>query len=110
MATTRTIRHLAAVLRGRRLDLDLTQADVAARAGVSRQWLSGLERGRAGAEVGLVLRVLDVLDLRMDLTPVDAGPSTASAGPGRPGDHVDLDEWLEEYGRDDRDAAPAEGP
>ena len=36
----------------------LTQAQLARRAEVSRQWLSGVERGREGAELGRVLRTL----------------------------------------------------
>jgi transcriptional regulator with XRE-family HTH domain len=34
---------------------------VALRAGVSRQWVSELERGKRGAEFGLVLVVIDEL-------------------------------------------------
>jgi y4mF family transcriptional regulator len=60
-----SIRDLAAVLRGRRKDLGLSQAELANRAGVSRKWIYEFENGKPTAEFGLLLRVLDVLDLQI---------------------------------------------
>ena len=60
-----SIRDLAAVVRGRRADLGLSQAELARRARVSRQWVNEFEGGKSTAELGLVLRVLDALDLRL---------------------------------------------
>ena len=58
--------ELGAIIREARTVRRLTQAEVAERAGVGRQWLVGLERGqRARAELSLVLRVLDVLDVKL---------------------------------------------
>ena len=54
----RSARTLGVLLRDQRRRRGLTQAELAARAEVSRQWLSGLERGREGAELGRVLRTL----------------------------------------------------
>ena len=54
----RSARTLGMLLREQRRLQGLTQAQLAHRAGVSRQWLSGLERGREGAELGRVLRTL----------------------------------------------------
>ncbi|MCB0994099.1 MAG: helix-turn-helix transcriptional regulator [Acidimicrobiales bacterium] len=65
MFTIRTPRDLGAAVRQARRDLDLSQADLAAAAGVSRQWLSALERGKRTAELGLVLRVLDAAGLTL---------------------------------------------
>lgn len=45
-------------VRRQRMLSELTQAELAERAGVSRQWLSRLERGHTRAELGAVLRVL----------------------------------------------------
>ncbi|MGE4427108.1 MAG: helix-turn-helix domain-containing protein [Solirubrobacteraceae bacterium] len=90
--TPSTLRNIAAAVRGRRQDLGLSQADVAARTGVSRQWLSAVEGGKSGVELGLVLRLLDVLDLRIELRPTDGG--AASERPPA----VDLDALLDEYG------------
>ena len=54
----RSARTLGMLLREQRRRRGLTQAQLARRAGVSRQWLSSLERGREGAELGRVLRTL----------------------------------------------------
>ena len=76
----RTVRALAMAVRGRRRDLGLNQTDLARRADVSRKWLSEFEKGggKPTAELGLVLRVLDALDLDIELSdrnrPGDATP------------------------------------
>ncbi|WP_240930367.1 helix-turn-helix transcriptional regulator [Isoptericola sp. BMS4] len=59
----RSLPRLGAAVRRLRLDHRLTQAELARAAGVSRQWLVGLERGQTpGLEVGRLMRVLDALD------------------------------------------------
>lgn len=83
-----SIRDLAASVRGRRHDLGLSQAALASRAGVSREWISGFESGKATVEFGLVIRVLDSLGLGLDLVVRDTVPNAAS---------VDLDALLEEH-------------
>ena len=62
----RTPADLGAIIRDRRRELGLGQAELAERIGVSRQWVVGIERGRARAELGLVLRTLDSLDIRLN--------------------------------------------
>ena len=62
----RTPADLGAVIRERRRKLGLDQAELAQRIGVSRQWVVGIERGRARAELGLVLRALDSLGIRLN--------------------------------------------
>ena len=52
----------------RRTALHLTQADVARRAGLTRQWISGFENGH-GADLTLVWRLLAALDLTVTVTP-----------------------------------------
>jgi HTH-type transcriptional regulator / antitoxin HipB len=64
----RTPAELGAVLRDRRKQLKLDQAALAKRIGVSRQWIIEAERGHARAELGLVLRAIDVLDIHLDAT------------------------------------------
>lgn len=61
----RTASDIGAAIRERRRQLGRGQADLAAEIGVSRQWLSGVENGRPGAELGLVLRTLNILGLRL---------------------------------------------
>ena len=57
---------LGAVIRDRRKQLKLDQAAFAKRIGVSRQWVIEIERGHARAELGLVLRAVDVLSIQLD--------------------------------------------
>jgi HTH-type transcriptional regulator/antitoxin HipB len=52
----------------RRTDLGLTQAELARRAYVSRQWLVAVEGGKDTAEIGRVLAVIRVLGLQLELT------------------------------------------
>jgi len=87
----RTAGDLAAVARGRRLDLGWTQAETARRAGVSRKWLSDFETGKATVDLAAVLRLVDVLDVILD-----AGFGSAPATPPGQGP-VDLDEHLDRY-------------
>jgi len=61
----RTAAELGAAIRERRKRLGLDQAMLAQRIGASRQWIIGVERGHARAELGLVLRTLDALDLQL---------------------------------------------
>lgn len=69
-----TARDLGAAVRERRRALGLSQQQLAERVGVSRQWIVGLEAGRARAELGLVLRTLRSLDLRVAVQPAPSGP------------------------------------
>ena len=61
----RTTADLGALIRERRRKLGLDQAELAQRARVSRLWLSQVERGKPRAAVGLVLRTLQVLGVRL---------------------------------------------
>ena len=91
MATVQSIR--AAVL-GRRRELGLSQAQLAERIGVSRKWVSEFERGKATAELGLVLRLLESLDLQLKVTPIGRSDRALADVASAP---VDLDALLEEY-------------
>jgi HTH-type transcriptional regulator / antitoxin HipB len=62
----RTPADLGAIIRDRRKQLGLDQSALARRIGVSRQWVIGVERGHARAAMGLVLRAIDALDIRLD--------------------------------------------
>ena len=77
----RTPADLGAVIRDRRKQLGLDQSTFAQRIGVSRQWVSGVERGHARAAMGLVLRAIDALGIRLDARVEQPGRrgSTASA-------------------------------
>lgn len=75
----RTPADLGAVVREQRKQLKLDQATLAKRIGVSRQWVIEVERGHARAELGLVLRTLDALDIRLDATAEAADRSRSGA-------------------------------
>ena len=62
----RTPADLGAVIRDRRKQLKLDQSTFAKKVGVSRQWVIEVERGHARAELALVLRALDALDINLD--------------------------------------------
>ncbi|MBU2667570.1 helix-turn-helix domain-containing protein [Actinoplanes bogorensis] len=78
---------LGRYLRDRRLAVAMTQQQLAARAGVSRRWLSELESGKPTAEVGLVFKVVAALGLLVDIRP-------------EPEPDVDLDDYLDSIGDD----------
>jgi HTH-type transcriptional regulator / antitoxin HipB len=85
-----SINDLSAVIRGRRVAAGLTQAEAAAAAGVSRQWLNELEHGKPTAELGLVLAVLEALGLMLELDDEQRPSSSSSSS-------TDLDALLEEH-------------
>jgi y4mF family transcriptional regulator len=58
-------RDLAAIVKGRRHSLGLSQAKLARIAGVSRPWLSKVESGKTTTEIGLLIRLLDALGLTL---------------------------------------------
>jgi HTH-type transcriptional regulator/antitoxin HipB len=89
--TVRSIRDLAAAVHSRRVDLGLNQADLASRAGVSRKWVYEFEAGKPAAELGLILRVLDALDLALELAPGEQ----ARGGEERAA--VDLDSLIDRH-------------
>jgi HTH-type transcriptional regulator / antitoxin HipB len=66
MLQVRTVVDLGVVVRAARRRANRTQAELAERAGVSRQWVVALESGQAArAELGRVMSVLAALDLPM---------------------------------------------
>ncbi len=71
----RSVRHLAAIARDRRMELNLSQAKLAAAAGVSRQWVVAFEAGKSTVELGNALRVIRALGLALDVS--DVQPHTA---------------------------------
>jgi HTH-type transcriptional regulator/antitoxin HipB len=83
----RTPKDIGAIIRQRRRELGLSQLEVAERVSVSRQWVVDVERGKPRAELGLVLRTLDVLEVRLR-TEERAPPTPAAPSPTAP---VDVD-------------------
>jgi len=92
-----TALDLGLTIRDRRRRLALTQAQLAAVAGVGRQWLNALEHGKAGAELGLVLRTLVGLGLSLSINE-DSRPGPATTGNGV----MDLDKVIDAHRRPGR--------
>jgi len=82
--TLRTAKDIGLVIRDRRRALSLDQQNLANQVGVSRQWIVEIEKGKPRAEIGLLLRTLGVLGLRMHVAVAPA------AVPGAGEDPMDL--------------------
>ena len=80
MIRIRSCVDFGAVVRDQREQQGLTQAGLARRAGVSRQWLSAFENGKPSVEAGKVLVVLSVLGLSVGVAKrPERKPRTPSA-------------------------------
>jgi y4mF family transcriptional regulator len=64
-----TAREVGAAVRARRTAKGWTQEDLAAQVGVSRDWVSDLERGASNPRLNLLLRCLSILGLDFGLIP-----------------------------------------
>lgn len=71
----RTPSDLGALIRQRRIALRLDQKTLAAKVGVSRQWIVDVEKGKPRAEVGLLLRTIDALGIALDADKPTKGTS-----------------------------------
>ncbi len=68
LLNARSLPRLGGAVRRLRLERGLSQAELAQRTGVSRQWVIAVERGRTeGIELGRLLRVLDGLDASLTI-------------------------------------------
>ena len=65
-------RDIGALIRRRRKDLGIDQAELANKIGVSRAWVIKVERGHPNAQIGLVLRLLNYLDVPLSASLDDA--------------------------------------
>lgn len=61
-------RELGYIVRELRVSRRITQADLAARAGVSRKWIIDLESGKRTSDLTLVLRALNAMGLELEVT------------------------------------------
>lgn len=92
----KTPTDLGAVIRERRKALSMDQQKLAEQIGVSRQWVVEIEKGKPRAEIGLLLRAISALGLRIDVDAQDA-PFVA---PGEEGElpaflDIDIDEVID---------------
>lgn len=70
----RTVRDLGAAVREARSVHGMTQADLAAAVGVSRDWVVRLERGHPRLEAQLVLDALHAAGVPLSIGAVEATP------------------------------------
>ena len=78
----RTPRDIGSMIRSRRQDLGWDQQTLADRIGVGRLWVIGMERGKPGVQLDLVLRALAAVGLQIDMGVPDEAPPSMSAGWG----------------------------
>lgn len=81
----RTPADLGALIRDRRTKLRFDQKSLAAKVGVSRQWIVEVEKGKPRAEIGLILRTIDSLGIQLEAN----GPGRTKEVSGPP--PVDID-------------------
>jgi y4mF family transcriptional regulator len=62
-----TVRDVAAAMRERRKQLGWTQAELAARIGIGREWVIQFEQGKPTVEWGTVIRMFHALGFAMEL-------------------------------------------
>lgn len=97
MPTLKTPADLGNVILQRRKALGWDQARLAHEAGVSRQWIIEIEKGKPRAELQLVLRTLNVLGMELDASTRgrEACPPPA-ANAGQALDLPDVDRIVED--------------
>lgn len=88
----RTPVDLGFAIRDRRRRLNLDQDGLAKQVGVSRKWIIDIEKGKPRAELGLVLRTLDALGLRLALS---ADHTRSPEQRGEPVSSIDINKVIE---------------
>jgi len=63
----RTAKDIGALIRDKRKNQKLDQAELAKKVGVNRRWVLEVERGKPRAEIGLILKTLDALGLTVSI-------------------------------------------
>lgn len=68
-----TVRDVAAAMRERRKQLGWTQAELAARIGIGREWVIQFEQGKPTVEWGTVIRMFHALGFALELNLENGG-------------------------------------
>ncbi|WP_158047680.1 helix-turn-helix transcriptional regulator [Skermanella pratensis] len=92
----RTAIEIGLVIRERRRSLGLDQGELAGLAGVSRQWIVEIEKGKPRAEIGLVLQTLNALGFGLSVDAAGGLGGTEAPPAGAipsPIPSIDID-WL----------------
>jgi len=88
----RTPIDIGSTIRERRRRLGLGQDKLAAQVGVSRKWIIDVEKGKPRVALGLLLRTLDALGLRLSIDS-DKAPNPRKRGKSVP--IIDIDRVLD---------------
>jgi len=92
----RNTTEIGKIIRTARLHRKQSQADLAQLLGTTQAWISEVEKGKDTAQIGLVLRVLAQLNIRLRADEPLQDTKTAK----RPREkHVDLDRIIEHLSR-----------
>lgn len=75
----RTANDIGTFIRDQRKRQKLDQATLASLIGVNRRWVMEVERGKPRAEIALVLKALEALDLELSVDRNDVPGLTANA-------------------------------
>ncbi len=92
----RSVGEMRAQVKAARLAAGWTQAQLAARIGATRQFVSGFEGGTSGADLSMILRLLDSLGLALDVVRVPVQTSPGVRGHIELGGHIASlgDDWI----------------
>lgn len=74
----RTPTELGFLIRDRRKQLGLAQSALAEKVGVTRQWIIAIEQGKRRAEIGLLLKTLEVLGLQLRIEAEEVSKSRST--------------------------------
>lgn len=91
----RTPADIGSLVRGVRRNRGWSQQKLAAKARVTERWLREAEQGKDGLKLGLVLRVLDALDVAIDASV--PGISSKHTAKNEAQDYPDLDELVDSH-------------
>jgi transcriptional regulator with XRE-family HTH domain len=99
----RTPAEIGKIIRAARLRRKLSQAELARLLGTTQAWISEVEKGKDTAQVGLVLRTLTQLDIRLR---ADEPLGKLKPAKSRRAQHLDVDSIIERLSRPARNAGP----
>ena len=74
--------HISKIIRERRRELGVSQADLARLSGLSLHGLSDIETGKGNPTLQTLLKLLNVLGLRISIHPANPIAFTDAAGEG----------------------------
>ncbi|HEX4066935.1 MAG TPA: helix-turn-helix domain-containing protein [Acidobacteriaceae bacterium] len=86
----RTPVDLGALIRDRRKRLGMDQATLARTVGTSRKWLIEVEKGKPTAQIGLILRTLQALEITLT-----DGHEAAKTSANPEADQIDINHILD---------------